>query len=272
MSKQSITYHIINQIHDFYIPYKLIHEFSQQHHLDQYNFGIKRLKNIIFEYIKLDGNKRKLFLNYVHDLKKKYNISRWRIYQNYKIKHPRDNSSEKFFKSKYGIRNYKNYYILNAQKCKRDLSFFINKYGARLGWSKYYRFCRLVSQTNVKRFKHKSIIDSDTSKIKNKTKNQQQYYNEVWKITKQQNLKSLKFYKLSKKHLFSLDHKISINYGFTHNIPPKIIGSIENLQYIPIKLNSSKNKKCFSYIKYSNKNFDLGSIYFKELENLQKAA
>lgn len=270
MSKSLLTLQLKNQIHDNYIPYELIYKFSNSYNLNQYSFGIKRLKNIIFEYINLNRSQRILFINYIHDLKEKYKINRWLIYKKFKINNIKDNTSKRFFKAKYGKRTYKKFYIDSSKKYIRNLNFFIKKYKARLGWYKYYHYLRLLKRTNLKHYQNKN--KNFKTKFKKRCISEQQYYNQVWNITRKQNLKSLKFYKLSKKHLFSLDHKISINYGFTHNISPEIIGSLENLQYIPIKLNSSKNKKCFSYIRYSNKNFNLDSKYFLELENLQKAA
>lgn len=74
------------------------------------------------------------------------------------------------------------------------------------------------------------------------------YQREVWKITNKQELSKLNHYDKRKhsKHLdsFSLDHKFSIKEGFSQNIPPYIIGSIINLEFIPSKLNSSKREKC----------------------------
>ena len=40
---------------------------------------------------------------------------------------------------------------------------------------------------------------------------------------------------------FHLDHKYSIYDGFNNNVPPEIIGNIENLVFIPWKENVSKN-------------------------------
>lgn len=56
-----------------------------------------------------------------------------------------------------------------------------------------------------------------------------------------QNLE-LKYY--SKKYP-TIDHKISIYYGFNNNIDPEIIGDLENLCIAKRCINSSKNIKCF---------------------------
>jgi hypothetical protein len=75
----------------------------------------------------------------------------------------------------------------------------------------------------------------------------QRYYNEVHKITKRQNIKSLEHYDKrgkSKKGTdnYQLDHIIPISEGFRNNIDPNIIGDITNLRFIPWKENILRNK------------------------------
>jgi len=43
---------------------------------------------------------------------------------------------------------------------------------------------------------------------------------------------------------YHLDHKYSITEGFKNNVPPKIIGSIHNLAFIPYIENVKKGTKC----------------------------
>lgn len=43
---------------------------------------------------------------------------------------------------------------------------------------------------------------------------------------------------------FHLDHKYSIKMGFINDIDPKIIGSIVNLEIVPMRVNTSKSAKC----------------------------
>lgn len=43
---------------------------------------------------------------------------------------------------------------------------------------------------------------------------------------------------------YHLDHKYSVTEGFKNHVPPKIIGSIYNLEFIPYNLNTSKGTKC----------------------------
>jgi len=77
--------------------------------------------------------------------------------------------------------------------------------------------------------------------------NKQLYYNEVHKITKRQNIKSLKHYEKRGKSRkgtdnYQLDHIIPISEGFRNNIDPNIIGEITNLRFIPWKENILRNK------------------------------
>jgi len=78
--------------------------------------------------------------------------------------------------------------------------------------------------------------------------NKKQYYNEVHKITKRQNIQSLKYFEKrgkSKKGTdnYQLDHIIPISEGFRNNIDPYIIGDISNLRFIPWQENIQRNKK-----------------------------
>jgi hypothetical protein len=69
------------------------------------------------------------------------------------------------------------------------------------------------------------------------------YKKEVQKETK----KTLKLNKKTftkKNENYSLDHKYSIFWGFYNDVPPKIIGSIHNLEYIPKTENNKKQSKC----------------------------
>lgn len=75
----------------------------------------------------------------------------------------------------------------------------------------------------------------------------------VWSITNKQPLEELKNYEKRgniayKKNAYHLDHKISIKYGFENNIPPYIIGNIDNLQMLPARENCSKGSQCWSLL------------------------
>jgi len=80
-----------------------------------------------------------------------------------------------------------------------------------------------------------------------------QYKQEVKRITKLQPIELLENSDKPKakhkrdfwsKDLFILDHKISIWYGYNNNIPPEIIGDIENLRWITAYENSAKGVNC----------------------------
>lgn len=43
---------------------------------------------------------------------------------------------------------------------------------------------------------------------------------------------------------YHLDHKYSITEGFKNKVPPKVIGSIYNLEFIPCNVNTSKGTRC----------------------------
>ena len=74
------------------------------------------------------------------------------------------------------------------------------------------------------------------------------YRFEVWCYTNQNNLALLENY--DKRGLagvegsYQLDHKISVKYGFDNNIPPHIIGNINNIEMVPWFDNLSKGPRC----------------------------
>lgn len=72
------------------------------------------------------------------------------------------------------------------------------------------------------------------------------YSSDVWKITQQQNLKSLENFDKRGRNSgeYHIDHKYSIFQGFKDNIPAEIIGSITNLEMLESRENMSKNIKC----------------------------
>lgn len=77
-------------------------------------------------------------------------------------------------------------------------------------------------------------------------KNKRIYYLRVWLVTEMQPLNKLKNY--SKRcwegaKCYELDHILSIAHGYLESIPPHLIGSIENLRFIPKKENRIKSFK-----------------------------
>jgi hypothetical protein len=74
------------------------------------------------------------------------------------------------------------------------------------------------------------------------------YRHDVWTHTNFKDLKSLANYEkrglAGKEGAYHLDHKYSISMGFINKVPAEMIGSIQNLHFIPWKENISKQNKC----------------------------
>jgi hypothetical protein len=74
------------------------------------------------------------------------------------------------------------------------------------------------------------------------------YKREVYAVTKRQNLSLLKNYdKRARAGIeggYQLDHKYSISMGYINQVPPSIIGSLSNLEFISWEENVSKKNKC----------------------------
>ena len=67
------------------------------------------------------------------------------------------------------------------------------------------------------------------------------------KIVNKETQKTLKLNKkifIKNNKTDSLDHRYSIFWGFHNDVPPEIIGSIHNLEYIPISENCKKQTNC----------------------------
>jgi len=86
---------------------------------------------------------------------------------------------------------------------------------------------------------------SDGLKIVQQKSDKELYSSLVMKYTKQNKPKTNKIIGLcGKDNAYQLDHKFSIVEGFKAGILPHIIGSKENLEYIPWKENLSKGTDC----------------------------
>jgi hypothetical protein len=70
------------------------------------------------------------------------------------------------------------------------------------------------------------------------------YRSLVWKITEKQPIKKLPNYELRGFRGHHLDHKVSIWYGYTNKLSPELIGSIDNLEFIPSYQNLKKGVRC----------------------------
>jgi len=82
-------------------------------------------------------------------------------------------------------------------------------------------------------------------KIKQKIKNiknleKKMYYAMVWEVTEEQPLQILENSDKRGWKNHHLDHIYPISLGFYNKIPPKKIGNIKNLQFIPYKENLRK--------------------------------
>ena len=70
------------------------------------------------------------------------------------------------------------------------------------------------------------------------------YRRKVYYWTEKNDLTQLKNHKKRSKTGYSLDHKYSVAEGFRNNVPPKVIATLGNLQFIPVNENSSKGTQC----------------------------
>jgi predicted transcriptional regulator with HTH domain len=72
------------------------------------------------------------------------------------------------------------------------------------------------------------------------------FYLRCWLITEMQPLHKLPNYHKrcwDKASCYELDHILSISYCYLEGIPPHLVGSLENLRFIPKKENRSKSYK-----------------------------
>lgn len=109
----------------------------------------------------------------------------------------------------------------------------------KIGTPTYYRW---VETTGCLK-----LTDEDKLKL-------DRYYRSVWKATMNQPLHLLpNFDKRGHQRVedsFAIDHKISIICGFKNDIPPEVIGDINNLQMLPHDVNFRKQGDCYSMLDY----------------------
>ena len=70
------------------------------------------------------------------------------------------------------------------------------------------------------------------------------YRRKVYYWTEKNDLTQLENHEKRGRTNYHLDHKYSITEGFKNNVPPKVIGHIANLEFLPHKVNESKGTKC----------------------------
>ena len=111
---------------------------------------------------------------------------------------------------------------------------------------------RIYNQTKVTQEQRQKAIAkrlgfSSYKDYKRSLPDWKRYRNEVNRLTKQQPIQQLEHYDKrapnGKEGAYTLDHIISVVYGFKNNIPPEIISHISNLRMIPWKDNIVKGWK-----------------------------
>ena len=75
-------------------------------------------------------------------------------------------------------------------------------------------------------------------------KDKRLYYLRVWLVTEMQPLKKLKNFSKrcwGRSSCYELDHVLPIAHAYLENIPPHLVGSMDNLRFIPKKENRDKS-------------------------------
>lgn len=88
--------------------------------------------------------------------------------------------------------------------------------------------------------KLQSISTNGTKKYFNKHKLRNNYYAATWIITESQPLHLLEGFNKRGWKDYHLDHIVPISYGYKNDIPPVLIGSLQNLQFISSEKNLQK--------------------------------
>tara|TARA_R110002126_G_scaffold291330_2_gene451709 strand:+ start:1698 stop:2114 length:417 start_codon:yes stop_codon:yes gene_type:complete len=89
--------------------------------------------------------------------------------------------------------------------------------------------------------KHPKLKRKKLDKMKDLDK--RLYYIKVWAITESQPLTKLRNSNKRGWRKYHLDHICSISVGYSENIPPEVIGNIDNLRFIHWKKNIDKGSK-----------------------------
>lgn len=114
----------------------------------------------------------------------------------------------------------------------------------------------MATKKNKKGFKLYELSEDDIYRIMPKLKkrrlenitdkDKRLYYLRVWLITEIQPLHKLPNYTKrcwNKSGCYELDHILSISHSYLEGIPPHLVGSIDNLRFIPKKENRNKGFK-----------------------------
>lgn len=107
-----------------------------------------------------------------------------------------------------------------------------NKKGFKLYETTEMEICRIMPK-----LKKRSL-----DKIKNNKK--RLYYLRVWLVTEMQPLRKLKNFTKrcwGRSGCYELDHVLPIAHAYLENIPPHLVGSMDNLKFIPKKENRDKS-------------------------------
>jgi len=108
----------------------------------------------------------------------------------------------------------------------------------------------------------------DLKRIKNKDK--RLYYLRVWLVTEMQALNKLKNYNKrcwNKPSCYELDHILSIAHSYFKRLPPHLVGSIDNLRFIPKKENRDKSFKLTKESRVVLKEFKKKQDIYKKRNN-----
>lgn len=112
-------------------------------------------------------------------------------------------------------------------------------------------FTPYFENLNIKSIDELMEIDLNPNKGRRSNKKKWQAYNKVVRIETIKNTKDIhstlpmakgRIHFQSDKH-YVYDHKISVYYGFSNNIPPEQIASLANLRLITSKENSTKGMR-----------------------------
>lgn len=193
---------------------------------------------------KLETTKSKVFFNndtYLNTLDKQMCRSCRSRYSEYKVKNnfiPFDVFEKSIIDSDYRLLTTKDEYNSANNKSQFKMNIICNKeHNLTTTWNNWNKGkrCRLCYENN---------------KLENSIKNKdgwEKYYFLVWYYSEKNYLEhknqiNPNNYRRGKN--FHLDHKFSICEGFKNNVPPILIGGVNNLEVIPAKENLKKGTKC----------------------------